>query len=168
MTASGGRTDERERQLRQALGRVIAMRRAELGLKRNDLRDRSSLSYPYLAELEHGTKRASQSALAAIADALELRPSELLERAEALLAGEDERRRSPWFHGTPDPAVLREASPRSFSPVMPSPGDEERLRSIVEEVVREVVRDELQRAGIEPEPRRKRARPAPRRRTGGD
>src|SRR5215211_8049217 len=103
MTTSGSPVEDRERDLRQALGRVIAMRRAELGLKRNDLRDRSSLSYPYIAELEHGAKRPSQSALSAIAQALELRPSELLERAEALFAGEDERRRSPWFHATTDP-----------------------------------------------------------------
>src|SRR3954462_2069641 len=95
---------------REALGRVIAMRRAELGLKRNDLRDRSNLSYPYLAELENGTKRPSQAALAAIAEALELRPSELLERAEALLGGEDLMRSAPsrepsWFHTSSAPML---------------------------------------------------------------
>src|SRR4051794_33461478 len=98
---------------REALGRVIAMRRAELGLKRNDLRDRSRLSYPYVAELENGTKRPSQAALTAIAEALELRPSELLERAEAMIGGEDLMRSQPrssepaWFHASSRPAASR-------------------------------------------------------------
>lgn len=70
--------------LRRALGKAIGIRRLELGLKRNDLRDRSGLSYPYIAELENGTKRGSTRALVALASALELSLSELLERAELL------------------------------------------------------------------------------------
>lgn len=70
--------------LRRALGKAIGIRRLELGLKRNDLRDRSGLSYPYIAELENGTKRGSTRALVALAGALELSLSELLERAELL------------------------------------------------------------------------------------
>src|SRR5215203_4017900 len=104
VTTSGSGGEDSERDLRRALGRVIAMRRAELGLKRNDLRDLSSLSYPYLAELENSTKRPSQSALSAIAEALQLRPSELLERAEALLAGEDVR--PSWFHSSLDAPMV--------------------------------------------------------------
>jgi len=163
--------------LRRALGRVIAMRRAELGLKRNDLRDRSDLSYPYLAELENGTKQPSQAALAAIAEALELRPSELLERAEALLAGEEVRTGSPWFHlpmETPmPPSAGRRSARRSMAaPVAsgPPPGIENELWSMIEELVREVVRDELRRAGIEPgrTARRKAVPVARRRRTTKD
>ena len=144
----------RETDLSQALGRVIAMRRAELGLKRNDLRDRSQLSYPYLAELEKGTKRPSQTALAAIAAALELRPSELLERAEALLGGEDLMRTAPrgdasWFYAesSPDAVSAMSAPPRRSGFAATSDDD---LRSSIEDIVREVVRDELRKAGIEP------------------
>ena len=38
---------------------AIAVRRTELGLKRKDLAERSSLSYPYVSELENGTKEPS-------------------------------------------------------------------------------------------------------------
>jgi transcriptional regulator with XRE-family HTH domain len=167
VTTSGSSAEEREERLRRALGRVIAMRRAELGLKRNDLRDRSSLSYPYLAELEHGTKRASQSALAAIAEALDLRPSELLERAEALVAGEPVGG-SRWFRAPAEPFEIQASSASHFASPVPSFSDEDRLRSIVEEVVRDVVRDELRRAGIEPGAAKRRRSPAPRLRRGGD
>lgn len=158
--------DDHEAALRQALGRVIAMRRAELGLKRNDLRDRSQLSYPYVAELEHGTKRPSQSALQAIAEALELRPSELLERAEALIAGEPlwrsdrEERSSSWFHAAGAPMAPTAMSMPTPEPRRRrSPTIDDDLRAAIEDVVREVVRDELQRAGIEPAPRKRRVVP---------
>jgi len=153
--------DDHEAALREALGRVIAMRRAELGLKRNDLRDRSQLSYPYVAELENGTKRPSQAALQAIAAALELRPSELLERADALLGGEDLLRsaspsESAWFHRTAPVALPgRPAKLVSQSTRRPKaePLDDD-LRSVIAEIVREVVRDELERAGVLPATRR--------------
>ena len=163
--------DDQEAALRRALGRVIAMRRAELGLKRNDLRDRSQLSYPYVAELENGTKRPSQSALQAIADALEVRPSELLERAEALVGGEDLLRSAPreergsWFHDTGSLASLAGGAPMMAPPSARawrsrrSPIDPA-LREAIEQIVREVVRDELTRAGVEPAKRRGRRTPS--------
>src|SRR5215210_2304536 len=160
MTTSGTPAEEGEEQLRRALGRVIAMRRAELGMKRNDLRDLSSLSYPYLAELEHGTKRPSQSALSAIAEALQLRPSELLERAEALLAGDDVR--PSWFHSSIEAPMVVSSRRSSASPAPASPPFDEAARRVVADVVREVVRDELRRAGIEPGPVPRRPRQEPR------
>jgi transcriptional regulator with XRE-family HTH domain len=69
---------------RQALGKAIVIRRTELGLSRNDLKDRSGLSYPYVAELEKGSKRMSASSLQAMSEALELRPAELLAMADSL------------------------------------------------------------------------------------
>ena len=70
----------------RALGRAIKVTRTEQGLERKELARLSGLSYPYLSEIEKGKKRASTEALLAIAQALGLRQSELLERAERLLA----------------------------------------------------------------------------------
>jgi transcriptional regulator with XRE-family HTH domain len=67
-----------------ALGRAIQVRRAELGLKRKDLARLASLSYPYLSELENGSKAPSAKALGQLADALQLSPADLLALAEAI------------------------------------------------------------------------------------
>ncbi|MBQ1051212.1 helix-turn-helix transcriptional regulator [Micromonospora sp. C51] len=64
------------------LGRAIQVRRAELGLKRKEVAERALLSYPYLSELENGTKLPSAKALRQLAGALELSQAELLERAD--------------------------------------------------------------------------------------
>jgi len=66
-----------------ALGRAIVQRREELGLSRKEVAAGSGLSYPYLSELENGTKQGSPSALTAVAKALGLAHHELLARAEA-------------------------------------------------------------------------------------
>ena len=39
------------------LGRAIASLRTAQGLKRMDLKSRSGLSYPYIAEIENGSKK---------------------------------------------------------------------------------------------------------------
>lgn len=67
-----------------ALGRAIQVRRAELGLKRKDLARLASLSYPYLSELENGSKAPSAKALGQLADALQLSPADLMALAEAM------------------------------------------------------------------------------------
>lgn len=67
-----------------ALGRAIQVRRAELGLKRKDLARLASLSYPYLSELENGSKAPSAKALGQLADALKLSPADLMALAEAM------------------------------------------------------------------------------------
>ncbi|MFC4145751.1 helix-turn-helix domain-containing protein [Micromonospora mangrovi] len=64
------------------LGRAIQVRRAELGLKRKEVAERALLSYPYLSELENGSKMPSAKALRQLAAALELSQSELLRRAD--------------------------------------------------------------------------------------
>ncbi|HLM05338.1 MAG TPA: helix-turn-helix transcriptional regulator [Blastococcus sp.] len=69
------------------LGRAIQVRRAELGLKRKDLARSAALSYPYLSELENGSKAPSAKALAQLAVALQLSPADLLARAEAIAPG---------------------------------------------------------------------------------
>jgi transcriptional regulator with XRE-family HTH domain len=75
----------RDKDFYGALGRAIKVARAEQGLERKELARLSGLSYPYLSEIEKGKKRASTEALLPIAQALGLRRSELLERAERLL-----------------------------------------------------------------------------------
>src|SRR5262249_60960151 len=71
-------------QVDSGLGRAIQVRRAELGLKRKDLARLASLSYPYLSELENGSKAPSAKALGQLADALQLSPADLLPFAEAM------------------------------------------------------------------------------------
>jgi transcriptional regulator with XRE-family HTH domain len=61
----------------EAFGRRLKARREELGLSRRDLVEASGLSYPYVSQLETGYRLPSHSALAALAQALELSPSEL-------------------------------------------------------------------------------------------
>ena len=75
----------RSKDFYSALGRAIKVTRTEQGVERKELARLSGLSYPYLSEIEKGKKRASTEALIPIAQALGLRQSELLERAERLL-----------------------------------------------------------------------------------
>jgi transcriptional regulator with XRE-family HTH domain len=75
----------RDRDFYTALGRAIKVTRTEQGLERKELARLSGLSYPYLSEIEKGKKRASTETLLTIAQALGLKQSELLERAERLL-----------------------------------------------------------------------------------
>ncbi len=62
----------------EALGRAIRVLRTERGLERKDLAGAAGLSYPYLSEIETGRKRPSSKALFVIAEALGVRPSEVL------------------------------------------------------------------------------------------
>ncbi len=59
------------------LGIAIVTRREGMGYKRKDLAEAAQLSYPYLSEIENGTKNPSGEALDAIAAALDLAPQEL-------------------------------------------------------------------------------------------
>jgi len=149
-----------------AFGRAVAARRAELGLTRKEVVLRCGLSYPYLADIESGRKRPSAKAMHVLADALELRPSELLDRAELLAhqarpataplpdgeppagaaawrSGPPGTRRSRWFHD--DAPDLRRQR-----------GDEEPPSSEVADRamrswVRQVVREELGSFASEPD-----------------
>lgn len=62
---------------KQGLGIVLRREREMRGLSRRDLAERSLLSYPYMSELETGTKYPSQHALENIAASLDMYPSEL-------------------------------------------------------------------------------------------
>lgn len=103
----------------EAVGLAIAARREELGLSRKELAARSGLSYSYVANIESGYKQPSAKVLHALAQALDLRPADLLERADAIAAAPAEEvdaarsGRSSWFRGgslprTPDPTPTRD------------------------------------------------------------
>ncbi|HXJ64766.1 MAG TPA: helix-turn-helix transcriptional regulator [Actinomycetota bacterium] len=66
----------------EAVGRAIRVLRTERGLERKELAEASGLSYPYLSEIETGRKRPSSKALFVIAEALGVRPSEVLTLAD--------------------------------------------------------------------------------------
>lgn len=65
------------------LGRFLAHRRAELGLSRRELAERSELSYPYVSQLENGDREPALKAMRQLAPVLEVRPEDLA----ALVAG---------------------------------------------------------------------------------
>lgn len=134
------------------LGRAIAVRRAELGLKRKDLAARSSLSYPYVSELENGTKEPSARALRQLAEALELSATQLLERGERfdLVLDDPASDRTTVVEGKPSDRSSRTAAIESQlaslvtalrvagAPVQPTGEDE------VGELVARLVRQELE------------------------
>src|SRR5438067_3707439 len=69
-----------------ALGRAIKVVRTEQGMDRTDLAEQSGLSYPYLSEIENGKKRPSSRSLEAIAEALGMRPHELMAAADSRMS----------------------------------------------------------------------------------
>ena len=171
---------EDDTQRRSALGKAIVIRRTELGLTRNDLRDRSGLSYPYVAELEKGAKRMSAASLDAVSGALELRPSELLAMADALADDTSDFPPpsapavfAPASAPAPAPVTMAESSSRWFRARQAKPAamhkteaeaivaadavasvaadaDYDAGESPEDARVRAIVRDELRKAGIEP------------------
>ena len=68
---------ETDEAARKAFGRAIVIRRAVLGLTRKQLAARAQLSYPYVSEIEVGSKEPSMKAFRHIADALEMSVVEL-------------------------------------------------------------------------------------------
>lgn len=133
-----------------ALGKVITIRRVELGLSRNDLRDRSGLSYPYVAELEKGLKSPSSKTLDAIARALEMRPHELLARAEELVAPATPATAASLLWAPETAGSGRWFGPAVAAPPVPAPARSRRTAAapappLTEERVREIVREELRR-----------------------
>lgn len=109
MEATETRAAARDRAYYRFLGRAIRLLRVERGLERKDLAVRSGLSYPYLSEVESGKKRASSPALRAIAEALGVRPHQLLAAAEALAEREP-----------PDDVVGYAAGPTLAAPLAPA------------------------------------------------
>ena len=67
-----------------ALGRAIRIARAERDKTQAELATEADLHRTYVSGVERGTKNVSVDALARIAESLEMKPSELLARAERL------------------------------------------------------------------------------------
>jgi transcriptional regulator with XRE-family HTH domain len=70
--------------LYEALGRAIKTARTERGIERKELAAATGLSYAYLSDIESGRRRPSSKAIFAIAQALDMSPSELMRWTEQL------------------------------------------------------------------------------------
>ncbi len=141
------------------LGRAIASLRTARGMKRMDLKQASGLSYPYIAEIENGSKKSpSLKALAAIAAALGVSPAELQARAEELGSAETARNNAAVEAPAPDFSVSSGSpSGRPASIQAGKPDDElaehiaakvleavgPQIRDLVAREVRYAVREEL-------------------------
>ena len=66
------------------LGMAIQLRRVELGMSRKDLAARAGISYPFLSELEKGTKQPSSKKLGQLAEALEIGTEALVTASKRL------------------------------------------------------------------------------------
>jgi len=64
--------------MRESLGAVLRAERMRRGLTLRELSARARISLGYISELERGQKEASSEPLAALCDALDVHPSEVL------------------------------------------------------------------------------------------
>ena len=100
------------------------MLREERGLKRGDLAEDAGISYTHLAEIENAKKRPSASVLAAIAEALDLRPFEIMALADALASGDRSIAREAVYRmGDPsrtDALMLESSAPPPAVRAMPA------------------------------------------------
>lgn len=76
----------------ERLGRAIAVRRAVLRLDRKDLAAQSGLSYPYVHQIEKGTRTPSVPVLKRIAAVLDITDSDLLALAADMPSLDDVKR----------------------------------------------------------------------------
>jgi transcriptional regulator with XRE-family HTH domain len=72
-----------------ALGRAIRELRRGVGISQEDLADRAGLHRTYVGGIERGERNVSFANLLRVANALGIRPSELLARSEGALAPGD-------------------------------------------------------------------------------
>lgn len=68
--------------LTKSFGHAVRGLRAKAGLTQEDLADASGLSRNYVSDLELGKKQPTLSTIARLAEALGLRPHELVKHAE--------------------------------------------------------------------------------------
>ena len=90
-------TDRWETQ-REALGAFIRQQRQRAGLSLRQMAELTSLSNPYLSQVERGLHQPSVRVLRAISDALNLSAETLLAQAGLIdaIAGPDGTRPTPW------------------------------------------------------------------------
>jgi len=95
----------------QSVGKAIELSRRYQDKSRRELAEKSGISYSYLSEIETGKKGPSAEALLAIAEALDLAPSELLGTAESWLASpEQSLARMPLSSDEPTSLLLSAGS----------------------------------------------------------
>ncbi len=71
-----------EPEFQRALGAAVRARREELGLTQEQLRLESGIHQRYISNVETGKRNPSYGSLRRIAEALQMRTSELVARAE--------------------------------------------------------------------------------------
>jgi transcriptional regulator with XRE-family HTH domain len=71
----------------QAFGKAVSELRAERGLSQEDAALASGIDRAYFGHIERATKSPTLKTVWKIAEALKVKPSELLRRAEKLLGG---------------------------------------------------------------------------------
>ena len=83
---------------REALGAFIRQQRQRAGLSLRQMAELTSLSNPYLSQVERGLHQPSVRVLRAISDALNLSAETLLAQAGLIdaIAGPDGTRPTPW------------------------------------------------------------------------
>jgi transcriptional regulator with XRE-family HTH domain len=90
-------------------GRVLKARREALGLTRRGLVDASGLSYPYVSQLETGSRLPSHRSLARLARALQLEPADLAAAItfdeESMPRPQPDRMQPLLAHEMPPPGV---------------------------------------------------------------
>ena len=93
----------------QDFGRVLKARREELGMTRRELVDASGLSYPYVSQLETGSRLPSHKSLARLARALQLEPTDLSAAItfdeESIPRPQPDRMQRPLADQMPPPGV---------------------------------------------------------------
>lgn len=73
-----------KRSLRAAFGQALQDLRRKAGISQEELAYRSGLHRTYVSQLERGLKSPSLDAIAALSEALEQQPHELIKAAEDL------------------------------------------------------------------------------------
>lgn len=110
----------------EALGRAIKTARTERGLERKELAAATGLSYAYLSDIESGRRRPSSKAIFAIAQALDMSPSQLMRWTEELtyrIASEEWLAEAEAAPATPDllGVALRTQASGPMPPAASSP-----------------------------------------------
>jgi len=76
--------------LNAAFGKAIKQLRKEKKLTQKVLAEKADLSIDYIHDIEHGIYNPTLNVVAALAKALELKSSELLEKSESLMNGKSD------------------------------------------------------------------------------
>lgn len=76
---------QHDKNVKAEFGKIIAGRRAKLGLTQEQVADRCGTAKNYIGELERGEKQPALTMLLALADALEWSPIELIRALQKAL-----------------------------------------------------------------------------------